>query len=154
MYVISPEITVCRPYLLQADCASRIMFRLIYGRNIFDCGVKVQWNNITWKKLSCQWHEYPAVCGTLILDSKRISRISKYLYLKYRATSSGAKVRTVVTLVPAEQGRYRLKRCHFNFDPYPSRTQAEPWVTLVATANNAHVLILRWWKWFKMVCTS
>ena len=50
--------------------------------------------------------------------------------MHHRATSYGTKVRTIVTLVPAEQGRYRLKLRHLNCDPYPSRTRA---VTLVAT---------------------
>ena len=54
-------------------------------------------------------------------------------YVCYGATSSGAQIRTIVTLIPAEQGRYRLKLCHLNFDPYPSRTGTRPWVTLVAT---------------------
>ena len=49
------------------------------------------------------------------------------------ATYSGTKVRTIVTLVPAEQGRYRLELRHLNFDPYPCRTCAGPWVTLVHT---------------------
>ena len=48
-------------------------------------------------------------------------------------TSSGTKIRTIVTLVPAEQGRYRLKLRHLNFDPYRSRTRTGPRVTLVAT---------------------
>ena len=47
--------------------------------------------------------------------------------------SSGTKVRTIVTLVSAEQGRQRVKLRHLNFDPYRSRTHARPWVTLVAT---------------------
>ena len=62
------------------------------------------------------------------------------------ATSSGSKVRTIVTLVPAEQGRKRVKWRQLNFDPYPSRTHAGPRVTLVAT--HVHVLPLRRWKWF------
>ena len=40
---------------------------------------------------------------------------------------------TLVTLVPAKQGRKRLQLRHLNFDPYPSRTLAGPWVTSVAT---------------------
>ena len=39
---------------------------------------------------------------------------------------SGTKVRTIVTLVPAEHGRYRLKLRHLTFDPYPSRTRTGP----------------------------
>ena len=34
------------------------------------------------------------------------------------AILSGSKVRTIVTLVPAEQGMYRLKLRHLNFDLY------------------------------------
>ena len=41
-------------------------------------------------------------------------------------TTSDTKVRTILTLVPAEQGRYRLKSRHLNFDPCPSRTCAGP----------------------------
>ena len=63
----------------------------------------------------------------------RCHRHSRYVYSG--ATSSGTKVRTIVTLVPAEQGRYRLKLRHLNFDPYPSRTQAGPRVSLVATCT-------------------
>ena len=48
-------------------------------------------------------------------------------------TSSGTKVRTIVSIVPAEHGRYRLQLRHLNFDTYPSRTRTGPWVTLVAT---------------------
>ena len=48
-------------------------------------------------------------------------------------TSYGTKVRTIATLVPAEQGRYRLKLRHLNFTSYPSRTRTGPRVTLVAT---------------------
>ena len=48
------------------------------------------------------------------------------LRLQNRATLYGSKVRTIVTLVPAEHGRYRLKLGHLSFDPYPSRTRAEP----------------------------
>ena len=51
----------------------------------------------------------------------------------YRATSSGTEVRTIVSLVPTEQGRYRLKLPHLNFDPYPSRTREGLWVNLVPT---------------------
>ena len=43
------------------------------------------------------------------------------------ATSSGPKVR-IITLGPAENGRYRLELRHLNFDTYPSRTCAGPWV--------------------------
>ena len=68
-------------------------------------------------------------------------------FYSIRATSSDTKVRTIVTLVPAEQGRLRVKLRHLNFDPYPSRTQAETWVTLSYSHNNAHVLIMRRWKW-------
>ena len=42
------------------------------------------------------------------------------------ATSSGTKVRSIVTLVPAEQGRCLLKLRHLNFHSYPSRTRAGP----------------------------
>ena len=52
---------------------------------------------------------------------------------KLGATSSGTEVRTTVTLVPTEQGRYRLTLCHLNVDPYPSRTRAGQRATSVAT---------------------
>ena len=42
------------------------------------------------------------------------------------ATSSGTKVRTIVTLFPAERERYRLKLRHLKLDPYPSHTRAGP----------------------------
>ena len=54
-------------------------------------------------------------------------------YRSSRATSSGTKVRAMVTLVPAEHGRYLLKLRHLKFDPYTSLVRTGPWVTLVAT---------------------
>ena len=36
------------------------------------------------------------------------------------------KVRTIVTLAPADHRTYRLKLRHLNFDPYYSRTRAGP----------------------------
>ena len=67
----------------------------------------------------------------------RLGNVKVYLVQADEATCittiSGTKVSTIVTLVPAEQGRYRLKLRHLNFNPYPSRTRTGPWVTLVAT---------------------
>ena len=60
------------------------------------------------------------------------------------ATSSGTKVRTIVTLVPAEQGRYRPKLRQLNLNLYPSRTRTGPWVTLVATHATMHMPLF--WK--------
>ena len=49
------------------------------------------------------------------------------------ANSSATKERTIVTLVPADKERERLKSPHVNFYPYPLCTSAVPWVNLVAT---------------------
>ena len=52
------------------------------------------------------------------------------------ATSFGTKVPTIVslsTIFQAQQGRYRLKLRHLNFEPYPSRTRTRPRVSFVAT---------------------
>ena len=39
--------------------------------------------------------------------------------------------RNCYAIVPAEQGRQRVKLRHLNFDPYPSRTHTGPCVTLI-----------------------
>ena len=53
----------------------------------------------------------------LICDNRLSNKVLETPpYSVYWATSSGTKVRTIVTLVPAEQGRYRLKLRHLNFD--------------------------------------
>ena len=56
-----------------------------------------------------------------------------------RATTSGTKVHAIVNRVPREQGRYRLKLRHLNFDSYPSRTHTGPRATLVATDAIMHM---------------
>ena len=68
-----------------------------------------------------------------ITDAWKSYRRKWLLTIQHWAISSGTKVCTIVTLVPAEHGRYRLKLRRLNFDPYPSRTRAGPRVTLVAT---------------------
>ena len=65
-----------------------------------------------------------------------LDRITEFRFLSnyfHKATSSGTKVRKIVTLVPAEQGRKRVKLHHLNFDPYPCRTHTGSRVTSVAT---------------------
>ena len=54
-----------------------------------------------------------------------LSQIWKKFILKLNAWD--------LSLIPAEQGRYRLILRLLNFDPYTSRTCAGPWVTLVTT---------------------
>ena len=78
--------------------------------------------------------------------------------VSYRATSSGTKVRTIVTLDLAEQRRCRLKFRHLNFNPYPCRTRAGPRVTLVATHATMRMSLF-WndgndWEFQMKVCSD
>ena len=81
-------------------------------------------------------------------DLRFWARESYRSYMCYWATSSSTKVRTVVTQVPAEHGRHRLKLRHLNFDPLPL-SYSHRTVSHFGSysRNNAHVLILKRWKW-------
>ena len=135
-------------FVRKGDTCSGIIRQISNGRRCFHHKqshiLKITWaryillnlRSTTWQKATLLFLTYIYSCRSVRVDQLHTSIYDKRDDINgltpHWATSPGTKVRTIIILVPTEQGRQRVKLRHLNFDPYSSRSHTGPWATLVA----------------------